>query len=281
MPALPSCILEPLWDQFAALLPHRHDTHPLGCHRRRIPDRIIFDKLIQILIFGCGYRRIEDATCSATTLRRRRDEWIALGLAERLHLLVLAAYDRMLGLDLADLAVDGCITKAPCGGQTAGRSPVDRGKQGLKRSVATEATGIPLAAVPAPANRHDSPLLAPTLDRTLAILDTLGPRPAQPTVHLDAGYDSDKTRTTLAERGLAGQIAHKGTPAPIQASGRWPVERTHAWGNNFGKLRWCTERTTPVVEFWLWLVQAIITLGRLIRQAWTCYRWEGRPRRRP
>ncbi len=51
MPALPSCILEPLWDQFAALLPHRHDSHPLGCHRRRIPDRIIFDKLIQILIF--------------------------------------------------------------------------------------------------------------------------------------------------------------------------------------------------------------------------------------
>jgi hypothetical protein len=33
-----------------------------------------FDKLIQILVFGCGYRRIADHTCSATTLRRRRDE---------------------------------------------------------------------------------------------------------------------------------------------------------------------------------------------------------------
>jgi hypothetical protein len=55
----------------------------------------------------------------------------------------------------------------------------------------------------------------------------------------------------------------------------------HAWGNQFGKLRWCTERNIPVVEFWLSLVQAIIKLGRLIRQAWTCYRWQGRPRRRP
>jgi hypothetical protein len=39
--------------------------------------------------------------------------------------------------------------------------------------------------------------------------------------------------TPLAERGLDGHIAHKGTPAPIQASTRWSVERTHAWGNAF------------------------------------------------
>src|SRR6266545_7723112 len=64
----------------------------------------------------------------------------------------------MLGLDLDHLAVDGCITKAPCGGQTAGRSPVDRGKQGLKRSIVTEAAGIPLGAVPAGANPRDDGL---------------------------------------------------------------------------------------------------------------------------
>ena len=90
MPALPSSILEPLWVQFHALLPTHPDTHPLGCHRRRIPDRIVFDKLIQILVFGCGYRRIADATCSATTLRRRRDQWAAVdfppeGLCWRIH----------------------------------------------------------------------------------------------------------------------------------------------------------------------------------------------------
>jgi hypothetical protein len=83
-----------------------------------------------LLVLGCGYRRIADASCSATTLRRRRDEWIALGLAEQLRLLVLGAYDRLLGLELEHLVVDGCITKAPCGGQVAGPSPVDRRKQG-------------------------------------------------------------------------------------------------------------------------------------------------------
>jgi hypothetical protein len=70
-------------------------------------------------------------------------------------------------------------------------------------------------------------------------------------VHLDRGYASGKTCDELAQRGLKGQIAQKGKPTPIQASRRWPVERTHAWGNNFGHLRWCTERNTPVVEFWL------------------------------
>src|SRR3954452_19788497 len=91
----------------------------------------------------------------------------------------------MIGLDLADLAVDGCTTKAPCGGECAGRSPVDRGKGGLKRSQLTDGAGIPLAAVSAPANTVDHTLLTATLD---AIKD-FQPLPARVTVHLDAGYD--------------------------------------------------------------------------------------------
>ena len=43
MPALPSCLIEPIWEQFAALLPERHDRHPLGCHRPRISDRMAFE----------------------------------------------------------------------------------------------------------------------------------------------------------------------------------------------------------------------------------------------
>jgi hypothetical protein len=57
VPALPSWLTEPLWDQFAALLPPREmfvATHPWGCHRRRIADRIVFDKLIQVLRFDCS-----------------------------------------------------------------------------------------------------------------------------------------------------------------------------------------------------------------------------------
>ena len=54
-------LLEPLWDQFAALLPERPEfapTHPLGCHRRRIPDRVVFEHLIGAFVHGTGYERI-------------------------------------------------------------------------------------------------------------------------------------------------------------------------------------------------------------------------------
>jgi dihydrofolate reductase/transposase len=197
-----------LWVQFAALLPARYVHHPLGCHRRRIPDRLVFDKLIQVLVFGCGYRRIADRTCSATTLRRRRDEWVALGLAERLRLEVLAG---------------------------SGQPP--------------QATGCwPPPWTPSGGS---------------------GCCPPGRVVHLDAGYDYQPCRQVLAGRGMVGQIAARGIPGPIQAGRRWVIERAHAWGNQYGKLRWCTERRRLVVAFWLALANAAIVCGRLVRRAWT------------
>jgi hypothetical protein len=136
---------------------------------------------------------------------------------------------------------------------------------------------MPLAAVPAPANHRDDGLLAATLDAIAGV----APLPARPVVHLDAGYDYQPCRQVLTERGMAGEIAARGVPAPIQAGRRWVIERTHAWGNQYGKLRWCTERRRVVVEFWLALAGAAIVCGRLLRRAWTSYRWDDRPRRRP
>jgi len=147
MPALPSCLIDPIWDQFSALLPDRQQTHPLGCHNPRIPDRVVFEKLVQVLVFGCAYERSADHGCSASTIRRRRDEWIAAGVMEQLQKVALASYDRMIGLDLSDIAVDCCIAnKAPCGGEKAGTSPVDPGKQGRHQAFdgIVDANGIPL-----------------------------------------------------------------------------------------------------------------------------------------
>src|SRR5829696_571537 len=84
---------------------------------------------------------VADESCSATTLRRQRDEWISAGVMDTLQGLVLEAYDRIIRLELNDVVVDGCITKAPCGGERAGKSPVDRGKQGIKRSTVVDGEG--------------------------------------------------------------------------------------------------------------------------------------------
>lgn len=129
MPVPPSWLTEPLWGQFAALLPERSTyapTHSLGCHRPRISDRIVFDKMLQLLRFGCSYQAIADTTCSATTIRNCRDEWIRLGVFAKLKQITLESYDRIVGLVLDQIAVDGSITKAPA----AERS------QGAHRSIA-------------------------------------------------------------------------------------------------------------------------------------------------
>jgi transposase len=107
VPALKPYLIEPIWEQLRALLPERKTNHPLGCHRLRISERVVFEKLVQVLVFGCAYDRIADECCSATTLRRRRDEWIEAGVMERLREIVLETYDRLIGLELADLVVDG------------------------------------------------------------------------------------------------------------------------------------------------------------------------------
>ncbi len=128
MPVVPVSLMEPVWEQFAVLLPARPEvspTHPLGCHRRRV----VFEHVVAALVHGSGYERIASPGCSDRTIRRRVREWAEAGLAQRLHALVLAQYDWMIGIEVEDVAVDGCITKAPCGGEVSGRSPVDRGKQ--------------------------------------------------------------------------------------------------------------------------------------------------------
>lgn len=282
MPAVPSCLLEPIWVEFHALLnearggepPAFDPAHPWGCHRRRVPDRVVFEHVIDALVHGSGYERIASEGCSDRTIRRRVKQWARLGLAERLHAVALAAYDLIIGMDLSDISVDGCITKAPCGGEKAGPSPVDRRKGGLKRSVCVEGYGIPVGLVSAGANRHDSPLLEPTLRAASA---QVGKLPEDVTAHLDAAYDSGLIRQLLDDLGLEGEIARKGIPSPIQVGKRWVVERTNSWMNGYGKLRRMTDKDGQVVDFYLYLAAAFATVRQLIQRARTRYRWDTRP----
>jgi transposase len=280
VPVLPASLIEPLWVEFAALLgtenrrPGFDPSHPLGCHRRRVADRVVFDCVIAALVHGSGYERVAVPGCSDRTIRRRLQVWAERGLTKDLLRTALAGYDRMLGLDLDDLSVDGSITKSPCGGEVSGRSPVDRGKQGTKRSVVTDGAGLPLHLVAAAANAHDSPLLEPTL---AGVPDAIGPLPDRACVHLDAGYDSAKTRDLLHILGYQHQIATKGKPSPIQVGKRWVVERTHSWMNGYAKLRRSTDKQRRIVEFFLFLAAAITVIRRLINTARSHYRWDQRP----
>ena len=69
------------------------------------------------------------------------------------------------------------------------------------------------------------------------------------------------THQLPVELGFDGEIARKGVPAPVQAGARWVVERTQAWMNGYGKLRRCTGRSAKVVDFYLYLAAALVTIA--------------------
>lgn len=84
---------------------------------------MVFEKLLQVLRFGRSYESIADSSCSASTIRNRRDEWIKLGVFERLKVIVLDAYDRIVGLLLAEIGVTPrrlVVVRSPAGPRSTG-----------------------------------------------------------------------------------------------------------------------------------------------------------------
>ncbi len=117
MQALEPRIFDAVWQAVEGYLPPRpQPSHPLGCHRGRVPDRQCFYGLVVRLVTGCSWLdagRI--VRVGATTLRRRRSEWLRDGVFEKLTEEAISAYDKVIGLDLTEVALDGSTHKAPCG----------------------------------------------------------------------------------------------------------------------------------------------------------------------
>ena len=112
-----------VWAAVEALIPSREVNHPMGGHRPCIPDRVCFQGILVRLVTGWWWVSTEHllgAAVSDTTLRARRDEWTDVGVFDAVVSEALAAYDRIIGLDLSDVSVDGSQHKAPCGGGGGG-----------------------------------------------------------------------------------------------------------------------------------------------------------------
>jgi len=241
MRALEPEVVDAVFAAIEPLLP-RPPEHPLGCHRPRVPDRLCFWGILIRLVTGSSWVDIEailEHRVSDTTLRARRDEWIAAGVFDQLRDEATRAFDRIIGLDLSEVAIDGALHKAPYGGEGTGPNPTDRGKHGWKWSIGVDRHGIPLGWANDGANRNDVRMLQPTID-AIAIDGWIA---EIETVHLDRGYDYPKIRRLLVTAGLADHvIQHRRQPGDhrpktITLGLRWIVEATNSWLSNYGQLR--------------------------------------------
>jgi len=267
-----------VWEAIRDRLPVPADAHPLGCHNPRIADRVCFEGILIRLVTGCSWVDAEyllGGAVSDTTLRARRDEWIAAGVFDALVEEAIAAYDRIIELNLAEVSLDGSQYKAPCGGDGTGPNPTDRGRSGWKWSIIAGADGVPIGWATDGANRHDMVLLEPTLDAA-AQRGLLG---EIETLHLDRGYDNGVTRTLCDTLGIddlvcarkrrAGEA--KATKKIVPLGMRWPIERSNSWLSNFGQLRRNTDRKTSHRLAQLALAIALLITAKLIdwRDRWT------------
>jgi hypothetical protein len=230
----------------------------------------VFPGLLIRLVTGSSWVDIEAMmgfVVSDTTLRARRDEWIDACVFDQLAAEALAAYDRVLELDLDVVAIDGSLHKAPCGGEGTGKSPVDRAKLGWKWSVAVDGAGVPVGWAIDGANRNDVKMLDPTLDAVEAngLLADVG------TVALDRSYDYPAIRARLHDRGLCDlDIQKRGTkpalgePHRLTLGLRWIVEATNSWWSDHGQFRRSTDRCERHGHAALRLATTILIIGRLI-----------------
>ena len=125
--------------------------------------------------------------------------------------------------------------KARHGGDGVGPNPTDRGKNGTKRGVLTEADGGPVAVALAPANRHDSVVLQDILEAV--VVEQGG---TEQHLCLDKAFDGKSSEATarvfgyvphirrIGEEKLDGNGRKDGKKHPAR---RWVVERTLAWLN--------------------------------------------------
>jgi transposase len=145
-------------------------------------------------------------------------------------------------------------------GALTGPSPVDRARKGSKHHLICDATGVPLAVMLTGGQRNDVTQLLPLLDGVGPVRGKPG-RPRQRAERLlaDRGYDFDKYRRLLWQRGVKPVIARRGTEHGSGLGGeRWVVERTFAWLHNFRRLRTRYERRAELHEAFMLLGCAVI-----------------------
>jgi hypothetical protein len=217
---------------------------------------------------GCSCTRW---TACSPTLRARRDEWIAAGVVEQLTDEALAAFDRIIGLDLDEVALDGSVHKAPHGGEGTGPNPtVEPRWVGSVRRLG--ASPHPIGWVIDGANRNDVAMLEPTSTRSrppacsptsapctsIGLPLRRGPRPALRPSHRTVRATAPGTKVPGVKK------------QPLRLGLRWIVEATNKWWSNYGQLRRNTDRRTRHRHAAHCLATTVLIIGRLIdwRDRW-------------
>ncbi len=164
-----------LWAVIEPLLPRveRRVRHP----GRKRPDRLVFQGILFVLHTGIAWEHFPQEN----RLRFGHDLLASSGGVDRGRRLAAAAREppRPAARRGCPYLLAGRVRRLSHtrvkGGSKTGRSPVDRGRNGSKHHLITDATGIPLATTLTGGNRNDVTQFIPLLQAV-----PIGPGQARP-----------------------------------------------------------------------------------------------------
>ncbi len=127
--------------------------------------------------------------------------------------------------------------------------------------------GTPLGVCLSQANRHDSVMLAATLDAVPGVRHGRGrPRKWPEKLHADKAYDHRRCRRECRARSVVSRIARRGADTSEKLGRhRWVVERTLAWLNRFRRLAIRYEWRADIHQAFVVLGCALICLNQIRR----------------
>jgi putative transposase len=152
-------------------------------------------------------------------------------------------------------------------GEKTGPNPTDRAKKGVKRSLLTEGSGVPVGLAIDGANRHDCKMTKATI-KSIPVKRPKPTKRKKQGMCLDKGYDSGEVRDLVKAFGYTAHIRSRGEEAQAikHEAGfkarRWVVERTQSWMNRFRRILTRWEKKPENYLALLHFVCAIITFRR-------------------
>nr|USU34363.1 IS5 family transposase [Methylobacterium sp. OTU13CASTA1] len=238
--------------------------------RRSIENRAALTGILFVLRSGLPREMLpaEIGCGSGMTCWRRRRDWQAAGVWVRLHGVLLGRLHEADQLDWSRASLDSASVPAKKRACATGPNPTDRGKPGTKRHRVVDARGTPFGLTFTGANRHDSVMMAPTLDAIPPVRSgRRGRQRRRPhKLHADTAYDARARRQECRARGIVPRIARRGIESSEKLGlHRWVVERTHAWFNRFRHLPVPYERRADIYQAFTTLAACIITLNQTRR----------------
>ena len=216
-------IPDSLWSEIEKLLNNKE--RKVG--RPEFDNRKTFEGIIFVVKTGIQWRYLPEKYGFPTTVHGKYMRWAREGIFQKM-IVKAREYYRRRNSKNNWYAFDTISKKAPYA-QFSGNNPTDRAKKGIKHLMLVDRKGAPIFADIAAANKHDSKLLGPIINRMRKSKHTR-------ILAADSAFDVKKLRSQCKEKNIAliasPNTRRKSDVHKFNVPHRWIVEQS------FGIFSW-------------------------------------------